>query len=194
MREPTMNRWAVIKWGEVDAFVQFDHRDPTKIYWSGGYSYCYVTDPEIVKDYGYISSDDYKKIEEIELDFYFNFNVPKKATPFESAGWISPEGDFYPCNYFEHDSVGRHLAVLCYKSFDGVQELEKYKWIRVYDSGIMDIDYNFATQKQLDTMYDLAKASKIDGKYNENVHGTLQAVLHNMNQMGDFKTRHNIGS
>lgn len=192
MKPITVNRWAVIKWGDVDAFVEFDHKDPTKFYWGGTYSHCYTADPEIVKDYGYISSDNYKKIEEIELDFFFNFNVPKKATPFESAGWISPEGDFYPCKYFEHDSFGKHLAVLLYKSFDGVQELEKHKWIRVLDSGLTDIDYNDVTQKQLNIMYDIYTAS-VTEKYKKHVYDTLNAVLWNMNKMDDFKERHGFG-
>lgn len=175
MREPTVNRWAVIKWMDRDCFVEFDHRDSTKVYWGGTFSHYYIEDPEIVKDYGYISSDDYKKLEEIELDYYFNFNVPKKATPFQSAGWISPQGDFYPCEYYQHDSVGKHLAIIHYKSFDALSELEKNGWIRVFDTGIMDIDYkNGVTQKQLDTIFDLYKAS--DGDYKRHMRNVLNSL------------------
>ena len=186
MREPTMNQWAVIKWGKVYASVQFDHRDPKKWYWGGSFSWCCSEKKvEIVKDYGYISSDNYKKIDEIELDFYKNFNVSEKSDPIESGGWVAPDGSFFPCKFFEHDAYAKSLAAIYHDSLDGIRTLTDFGWLRISDSGFSDVKYHAGkiTQKQLDTLYDLFTVAE-DVEYKKLMKFTLELAIEKKNEVG----------
>ena len=99
----------------------------------------------------------------VYLRFFHDF--PRKPSkPIESAGWLAPDGKFYPCHYMEHDAIAEGLAAQTYNSLEGVRLLETKGWARVGEEGLIaqrhgDRDTEMKlqlTQAQLDTMFDLA--------------------------------------
>src|SRR5690242_16579063 len=111
-------KWCVIHYGGADAIVTIDNNDPEKFYWSGGFTWAvFQDDTYIVKEYGYYKEGD-PKIDDLFLDFYKNHNVPDSYVC-QSAGWLAPNGKFYPCEYYQHDTFATSLAAIYYDSLDG---------------------------------------------------------------------------
>lgn len=129
-------RWVAIDFNGTVSLVTLDSDDPTKFYWGGGSSWCvFLPTTRIVKDYGLVDDMDDDKIDAIELEFYKEFTVRKAEKPFQSAGWISPEGDFYPCSWRGHDSLAKAISRVLFNSDLGARELEQNHWARVYSDG-----------------------------------------------------------
>ena len=134
------------------------------VYWRGGPSYMTVHDwdkVQIIKDYGEIDDMDRGNIENLYDQFDLDF--PPIAETKVSAGWLAPNGKFYPCQYMEHLSEARHLAFVHYKERgNGEQRIEKEGWAKIYSDGtcllptsyLYDQDGEY-TQAQLDTLSDL---------------------------------------
>lgn len=143
------------------------------IYWGGGPSHMSVHGDwddtvKIVKDYGEIDNMEYDAIDNLYDQFDLDF--PPIAETKVSAGWLAPNGKFYPCHFQEHLSEAQHLAFVLYQERgDGEQRLEKEGWAKIFGEGICillgtirfnddmtDLYPNMKyTQKQLDTLGDL---------------------------------------
>jgi hypothetical protein len=116
-------------------------------YWTFGPSYCNLP-YKILRHY----KDD-ESTEDILMHFYKTYNVPKSDKSKQSAGWLSPDGAFFPCHSWEHDDLADHLSAIYYDSIEGTRALEDKKWIRVHYDGTTS---SFAkTQDQLNTVADL---------------------------------------
>jgi hypothetical protein len=94
----------------------------------------------------------------------------KHSKPDARAGWISPEGKFYPCAWFLHDSLGQNLMVEF--GYSKVEDLER-DWLRLkYDPttraapfierGGHDDAYS-VTQGQFNALHDLLAAFLMSG-------------------------------
>lgn len=86
---------------------------------------------------------------EIVFDFY---TLKTKFEP-NTGGWISPEGVFYPCHYYEH---GLTATLIGFKRFNDPSisnyELEKRNWLHISDYGLVTSAENEPTQAQLNTL------------------------------------------
>jgi hypothetical protein len=82
---------------------------------------------EIVKSYGWLDEDeDWEKIDDIEQQSRKEF--PPRDAIEDSAGWLAPDGKFYPCGWMEHTSLQYDLWL----SFDLEHtKLENQGWARV---------------------------------------------------------------
>jgi len=172
-------KWAIIHFGGADAIVVIDEKNPEKFYWSGSSSWCiFADDTYIVEELGTFNNEkDYKKIDDLFIYFYKNFNVPEQYNS-QSSGWLSPDGKFYPCDYYQHDSFARSLAAIYYISLEGTKALELCGWIRIYDDGnVGHLEIN-PTQKQIDTVQDILSGPKNpDERYYENLKDSLRYLL-----------------
>jgi hypothetical protein len=171
MYKSKTEKWVVIHFGGADALVTLDEEEPGKFYWSGGPSWCtFSEDTYIVKEYGTFDNvAEYRKIDSIFLDFYKNYNTPRQYIQ-QSAGWLSPKGEFFPCLYFEHDQFARSLAAIYHDSLEGTITLEKEGWFRIYDNGHYGrADGTIPTKKQLETIQDILSSPNHDPDYKENL-------------------------
>jgi hypothetical protein len=149
--------WVVIDYNGTASLVTLSETVPGKFYWGGSMSWCTADPLVILYDYGY-HSEGSTAIDELELDFYQSFNLPTAAAPHRSAGWISPDGLFYPCGYAEHDGAAKSLAAVHYNSLEGVRELERRDWLRLDERGYLRNYDRGVTQKQMDTLWKIHSA------------------------------------
>lgn len=88
----------------------------------------------------------------------------------QSAGWLAPNGDFYPCGHKEHEDLADVLSVRFYPNSltihweQGSRILECHGWIRVVEDGTpMSARLGVlrqATKHQLDTIADLVACNE----------------------------------
>ncbi|MHA2064119.1 MAG: hypothetical protein ACXABY_07035 [Candidatus Thorarchaeota archaeon] len=137
------------------------------VYWDGGPTRMTVDNwdnVEFVKQYENNYEGDtnewWDRVEEIRDQFELDF--PPKAETIVSAGWLAPDGKFYPCSYMEHMEYARRLAWVHYRSRDEERKLEAEGWAKVFTDGLVmlpDYDDKY-TQAQLDTLGDLFVLAK----------------------------------
>ena len=158
------------------------------VYWSGGPSYMPVHDwdeeIQIVKDYGEIDSMERGAYEHLHDQFELDF--PPVAETKVSAGWLAPNGRFYPCHYMEHLSEAYHLAFVHYQERgDGEQRIEKEGWAKIFSDGICLLPSSYLynrdgeyTQAQLDTLGNLLVLATQEGAegYTKNIKKELEKV------------------
>ncbi len=80
----------------------------------------------------------------------------------DARGWLSPDGDFYQCDYMVHISMGYKLAEYFYGRDRTDEYLERKKWIHISPSGFWIGGgyknrwdrYVDTCQKQLDALFD----------------------------------------
>ena len=181
------NEWCIIHYGGSDSLVTIDNQDRNKFYWFGSSSWCTMDSGDnthIVKSYGFIDEMDEVTIESIEKDFYKNYNVPESFVQ-QSAGWLAPDGKFFPCLYYEHDSFARHLAVIYYDTLgsNATRVLELNNWIRIYDNGhtgVADYGSFVPTKKQMKTMEDIITSFCRDEEYCNTLKENLEWFLENI--------------
>lgn len=78
------------------------------------------------------------------------------------SGWLTPNGEFYPCGYMEHDGVISDLNM-------EVKEVEKLGWIRMSrsyaelnsDRSPFSYPSKTPTQKQIDMIFDWSVERKV---------------------------------
>lgn len=161
------------------------------VYWGGGPSHMRIhpdSDIEYVKQYEntheYKSSDWWDRVDEIGNQFEFDF--PPKAELEVSAGWLAPDGKFYPCRYMEHLSEAYRLALVHYNDQDGEETLEEKGWAKIFSDGIIillkhirsfDKDEKY-TQAQINTLGDLLVLAKQEDneRYAKNISRELQSI------------------
>lgn len=83
----------------------------------------------------------------------------------QSPGWVAPNGRFFPCSAFEHDTVAEELAVKFYpheaRRKSGTHIFEEKHWVRLLDDGAFHAGPDLRTapritQAQRDRLFDLA--------------------------------------
>jgi hypothetical protein len=88
----------------------------------------------------------------------------KSSKPSASAGWIAPDGKFYACAWYQHDSLGTNLMVQF--GYATIEEWER-NWVRLkYDPMTRAAPFvetggseqKPITQAQLNTLYDILSA------------------------------------
>ena len=93
----------------------------------------------------------------------------KYSKPAASAGWIAPDGRFYSCAWYQHESLGQNLMQQF--GYHSIEEWER-NWVRLkYDPVTRaapfiendGIDENPITQAQLNTLYDVFTAFLLAG-------------------------------
>ncbi len=82
----------------------------------------------------------------------------------QSPGWIAPNGRFFPCSWYEHDSRAEELAKAYYpdeaRRKTGAQIFEEKQWVRLLDNGAFRVGPDLRsvpriTQSQRDALFDL---------------------------------------
>ena len=82
----------------------------------------------------------------------------------QSPGWIAPNGRFFPCPWYEHDSHAEELARKYYpdeaRRKSGTQIFEEKRWVRLLENGSFRVGPDLQsvpriTQAQRDTLFDL---------------------------------------
>jgi hypothetical protein len=83
----------------------------------------------------------------------------------QSPGWIAPNGRFFPCSWYEHDSQAEDLARKFYpdetRRKSGTQIFEEKQWVRLLGDGAFRVGSDLQavpriTQSQRDVLFDLA--------------------------------------
>jgi len=90
------------------------------------------------------------------------------------SGWIAPDGKYYPCDSWCHDSTGYILARQYYGEDGSIYSLEQNHWIRLYKDGVAAmINHTMrnrpVSQKQMDTLQDLHNVGGDDEDWKENI-------------------------
>ena len=147
--------------------------DMKTFFWNGGpqkWTFGDARDVKILKEYGCVDHD----LEKLRRKFLRDFPY-SKSDPVESAGWISPSGDFYPCAGWEHDAAAENISANCYSAAyfkeHGYRLLEEFGWVRLYRSGIIYVKGKL-TQAQIDKMWDISRVSS--GEFLSNLHDELR--------------------
>jgi hypothetical protein len=72
------------------------------------------------------------------------------------AGWLSPDGVFYDCASYEHESYAVRLNKLYgYEDhYNGSRSLEQHGWFKLKYGEWMIVAHDECTQKQLDALFD----------------------------------------
>lgn len=60
---------------------------------------------------------------------------PEPEAPCRSAGWIAPNGAFYPCDYGNHRSTAYAITMKLWRSEGGEKELNQKRWLMLYFTG-----------------------------------------------------------
>jgi hypothetical protein len=67
----------------------------------------------------------------------------------QSPGWIAPNGRFFPCLWYEHDSQAEELARRYYpdeaRCKSGTQIFEEKRWVRLLENGAFRVGFDLAT-------------------------------------------------
>lgn len=109
--------------------------DKTYMHWSAGDSYTTWNPDEyvIVKEFEYSG---YESIEAAELELNRTY-APKPQPPSARLGWVSPNGEWYPCGYCCHSDLESLLAEINYGS--GYTQLESKGWVSVKGGAMIGV-------------------------------------------------------
>jgi hypothetical protein len=94
------------------------------------------------------SSSD-KILERVAIDGDFealDWTKTDLINPNSEAGWLSPEGKFYGCEWMKHDLIARYILK------KKVEYLMNTNWVRIQDKNNY-VCYKELTQSQIDWMY-----------------------------------------
>jgi hypothetical protein len=95
-----------------------------------------------------------------------------------SAGWLAPDGRWFPCHPHQHDAIGIYLAKQERLRYN---DLTEHDWVRVYQDGIFYIGFLrnvVLTQKQINALDQLAEIfEKEDPEYGDQMRDLLWGYL-----------------
>lgn len=105
------------------------------MHWNAGESYTIWNPDEcvIVKEFEYSG---YDSIESAELELNRTY-PPKPQSPSARLGWVSPNGEWYPCGYCCHSDLESRLAEINYGS--GYTRLENHGWVSVKGGAMLGV-------------------------------------------------------
>lgn len=95
----------------------------------------------------------------------------------QSPGWVAPNGRFFPCAAYEHDTMAEELAVKYYpheaRRKTGTHIFEEKHWVRLLLDGTFHAGPDLKsvpriTQAQRDRLFDLAMANR-DSEFSRRV-------------------------
>lgn len=118
---------------------------------------------------------DFKSVADIQARFEQDF--PPIPRVIQSAGWLAPDGKFYPCRYYEHDILAERLSEIYYGSRCGTQMLDGHGWLRIDSTGVIKNRFHVddITQTQIDTLSNLCFHA--DGEYCRHLAVELDNIL-----------------
>ena len=157
----------VIRWevtpatSEQPAYVRgpfLVEREGNKLWWLHGGYMSWPENAEILAEYDY----DNDHIEDAEIRFYREFHLPITALKL-SEGWLSPEGEFYPCDYGEHEGLATRITAVRYGALTGAEALRR-QWIKVQQYWYREPDGHI-TDAQRETAFQLAELASVEEKY-----------------------------
>lgn len=169
--------WVVISGGKDFSYALVCFIDSENFYWGQSNSKCIMMDEyKIVENLGKHDSNEW---DNLEIKYIKKYHPLKSSSPVQSAGWLSPEGNFYTCGYAGHRSLSKHLSAHYYEHLEDTEKkLEENNWIKVYESGQIGWNYSkelidIITQKQFDFIQDLM-ALDGDEEWNYNMRKNLR--------------------
>ena len=138
----------------------FGHHVHAKFYhWHGPTWMPWPDDAEIVKDYGTIDLDDNEALKDVEVQYARDF--PWENGIQAGGGWLAPDGTFYPCRSWEHNSAISFLKLQVYghefppgDGYGTIDRMEKLGWLKLYDDLVI-VPRRRLTQRQIDALGDL---------------------------------------
>lgn len=108
--------------------------DRNKFYHQLGPGYMVLESYTTLKSYGSYSLDD-DAVDGILVQFVLDFydHKPESGIAAGKSGWLSPEGIFYVCEDWEHDSLAYNLVICLTKKHpvNATLRLEEAGWVRV---------------------------------------------------------------
>lgn len=117
---------------------------------------------KIVKEYGYIDSDDEQAWEDLQLRFVRD-NPPD--TGIGDNGWLLPDGTMYTCGPYEHDSIVSYIYRYVhgyipdeYPEVSFVSHVEQSGWIRIRKRFVSII--KDPTREQVEVLFELYARSE----------------------------------
>lgn len=127
----------------------------------------------IVKDYDIVDVEDYDNWDKLLVQFTRDF--PPRCGVRDECGWLAPDGKFYPCKSWEHDSMADYLYRFVYGKVESgiLTKFDKLGWIRVYEQLCAWHNRIEPTQSQIDTMYELYLIAK-DAKKKQSLKWDLE--------------------
>jgi len=139
--------YLAVQWSGSDMPSLMTTKDRQKLWWGEGSSYCYLTEEcKIVKSYGTPTNPD----DALEVWYQYAQDWPPQIGVVYSAGWLSPDGTYYPCAEWAHDSTISQI-----EDYLQVDSIDTSEWLRVSTTGIIWFD-TIPTQAQLDTLFTIA--------------------------------------
>lgn len=136
---PDKDDWAVIK-GENFSYALVCFKNKKDYYWGQSRSWNSLYEGQKVVEF--IGKVPNKEWDRLEIEFIKKYFPLKPSEPKESAGWLSPDGKFYPCKYHEHRGLAKSLSAHYYNDIDnGERKLETEGWIKVYADGLLGYDF-----------------------------------------------------
>ena len=108
----------------------------------------------VVREYGEIEHDDYDAMDRLEI--LFSHDYPPETGIQDSPGWLAPDGVFYPCQSWEHDSVADYIYRYVYSKTpksSAVREFEQLGWVRIHQD--VFANRKDLSQEQLDSLWDI---------------------------------------
>jgi hypothetical protein len=147
-----------VRWNDGPNAVYFgvavqDKDDPDAWYFPWDQTWEYPDEIEILRTFPGIpdSADFYKTLAGYLLELYRNNPIaPSRLVrrkwrtsdgitrPLESAGWLSPAGEFYACLYHDHGYVAERISATINQTSDGFDALMDLGWVHISSSGEME--------------------------------------------------------
>ena len=101
------------------------------IYWDGGPGHC----PFDEQKYQVVKRYDWPKEDPDDAAFYREFGPQPEALR-QSAGWLAPDGRFWPCEYGGHSELERELSFEIYGEYGTWNTIENRGWVKIYPDGL----------------------------------------------------------
>ena len=123
-------QWVALRWQRTnDGIPTIARIKNDTIYWDGG-GHCPLSD-----DYKIIKGYDWPEEEPNDAEFYRDFG-PQPQPLTQGAGWLAPDGRFWPCQSYEHNYYERALSYMLYGEYDTRNSIENRGWVKIYPDGL----------------------------------------------------------
>ena len=123
--------WVALRWlrGDGTPVLARVDDDAGIIRWDSG-GYCPLSD-----DYEILKRYDWPEDEPDDAAFYREFG-PQPQPLSQGAGWLAPDGRFWPCRAYEHGEHERALSYMIYGEYGTWNSIENRGWVKIYSSGL----------------------------------------------------------